>query len=402
MKSQIENQKKIKVKGETSGAEMGSEKDCQLRTGYYLIHLLKSVLNGTCPDPIPDGGVTIKELYRMAKRHNVDYIAYTGASRVPDIQMGEYEEKWQTRSMKCAMQGVIQLAERDKLYRILPEAGVRILPLKGCFVKEMYPKPEYRQMADLDMLIDEENAEKVREVMEQNGYDTEEFGKWHHDGYRKKPWCTVEIHRNMLPKAVKNQKKYKNIWDRAYEEVPDSGVYRLNWSDFYIYMLEHFAKHFRGAGSGIRSVMDIYVFLQKKGSELDREYLKKQLKMLDLWEFKEKMEQIAEHWFGSGTAGGYPAWEQMIICAGAYGTKELYYASRMEYYKERYHFTWAAKLHYLSEMVFLDFDGMSVLYPVLDKVPILLPFCWIHRILRILLRKRSTIKETLSEMKEKK
>lgn len=240
------------------------EKEQYLRTGYYLIELIRAALTDTEPGPMPEG-VTPKGLYQMAKKHSVDCIAYSGAVKIPGEGIDDFKEKWNQRSMQCAMQGIVQLAERSKLYKAFSDAGIRILPLKGCLIKEMYPRQEYRQMADLDILIDDKNAAAVKKIMEDLGYEsTGEFGTWNHDEYLKKPWCNVEIHRDMLPQKIQNAKKYKDIWERTYEEEPGSGIYKLIWDDFYIYMLEHFAKHFREGGSGIRSIMDIYVFYRIK------------------------------------------------------------------------------------------------------------------------------------------
>lgn len=370
-----------------------------IQAGYYLIKVLKSVLDGNTPEKMPVD-VTVKRLSQLAKRHNLDHMAYVGVCQIPGIQMDEELLKWQKRSMQCAMQGIVQMSERDKLYQFLTEAGVRILPLKGCLIKEMYPKQEYRQMSDLDVLIDDSSAEKVRDLMEKNGYVTDDFGNCYHDGYIKKPWTRVEIHRNMLPKEVDNAKKYRNIWDYAYEETPGCRRYRLNWDEFYIYMLEHFAKHFREGGSGIRSVMDMHIFLQEKGAELHEEYLEKRLKKLKLWDFKNRMEQIADDWFEKGITGNHVKLEEMIILSGAYGAKELRYILRTEYFKEKYHFAWMAKLRYMGEMVFLNYDGMCILYPILERVPILLPILWVHRIMKVICTRQRKVKRIFEKMKK--
>lgn len=374
-------------------------REMEVRTGYYLIELIRAVFQKTTP-PVMPKDVTVEAVYRMAKKHNLDCMAYEGICRVPEIDLGEYESKWKKRSMQCAMQGVVQLAERDKIYQVLPNAGVRILPLKGCLLKEMYPKKEYRQMSDLDMLIDDENAEQTKILMEGLGYETESFGDCHHDCYIKKPWCHVEIHRNMLPRGVENTGKYKDVWKHAYEEASRSRIYRFTWDDYYLFMLEHFAKHFREGGSGIRSIADIYVFLQGKKDALNPKYLEKRLKQLNLWEFKEQMEQIAQEWFVEGTVGRYEETEKMLIFSGAYGEKALRYLLKTEYLEKKYHSKFLARVHYMGEMVFLNYDGMCILYPVLKRYPVLLPLMWVHRMIKVVTKKRHVIKNVLQSMRK--
>ena len=373
------------------------EKAQKIKTGYYLVDVLRAVLNKETPAPIPEG-ITEQELCYMAKRHNIDFIAYEGLKAFLQ-EDGKVHAQWKQRSMQCAMQGVVQLAERDRLYRLFPEARIRILPLKGCLLKEMYPRQEYRQMSDLDILIDGDNALKAKALMEEAGYESEgNFGHTHHDGYVKKPWCHVELHTQMLYKASKNAEKYKDIWERAYEKQTGDGIWYLTWEDFYIFLLEHFAKHLYNGGSGIRFVMDVHVFLQCKGKELDQKYLKKQLKELELWEFKNLVEQIAENWFEKGIKGVFEETEELLITSGIYGTKEQYYEVQIGKLQDKYRCRWLARVAYVGEKVFLSYDRMCLLYPFLKKYAILLPFCWIHRIFRIFVKKGDKIKELFGFM----
>jgi len=69
------------------------------------------------------------------------------------------------------------------LYKIL------YIPLKGCLVKEMYPKPEYREMSDLDILVKRGDAAKLKPVMESLGYQCERFGFEKDDSYTKNHLC---------------------------------------------------------------------------------------------------------------------------------------------------------------------------------------------------------------------
>lgn len=380
---------------------MNKKQQCRMETGYYIIELIRAVLKEEEKIPNLPKGITPKDIYYMAKIHNVDCIVYRGLSEFLEKNPDEYAQKWKQRNLQCAMQGVVQLAERERLYQMFTNAGIRILPLKGCLMKEMYPKQEYRQMADLDILIDLENAARVKEMMIKSGYEDEsEHAAKHHDEYIKKPWCNVEIHKSMLPKKHQNAQKYDNIWERAYEEQPGSGIYRLSWDDFYIYMIDHFAKHFFLSGSGIRSVMDIFVFLEKKGSELHPEYLEEQFKKRDLWEFKETVEQIAKAWFEEGNVKVFEETEARIILSGAYGTVELHQMIHMENLAQKYKSKRLARLAHMGEMVFLEYDGMCSLYPVLKKHAYLLPFCWVHRIFKVIFKKQNRIQEELEKLNQ--
>ena len=70
-------------------------------------------------------------------------------------------------------------------------------------------------------------------------------------------------------------------------------VYDFEAEDFYIYMMAHMAKHFYKRGCGIRNLVDIYVFLEKFGGEMNADYLQKQFAGLGLTAFGEAGPDLA-------------------------------------------------------------------------------------------------------------
>lgn len=78
------------------------------------------------------------------------------------------------------------------------EHGMRFLLLKGILMKQHYPQSDYRTMSDIDILIDAENALKVRSVMEELGYETVDYDHDVHDAYHKPPATRIEVHRELF------------------------------------------------------------------------------------------------------------------------------------------------------------------------------------------------------------
>lgn len=370
-----------------------------LRAGYYLIDLISAVLNERVPAKKPED-MTWEEVRLMAKKHSVQSIAYAGALQLAKEEDAAVMEKWLIKSDCCALQGRVQLAERARVYQRITEAGIRILPLKGCILKDLYPKQEYRQMADLDILVDDENMERAGKILEGMGYTAKHLGGDCHDCYEKKPWMSVELHRRMLPCSCDNEDKYQDIWERAMPMDGNDRIYRLTWEDFYLFMIDHFAKHFQGGGSGIRSVMDIHVFLESKANEMDRDCLKKKLKEYNLWEFEQKMERIAAKWFRQSDTDTDAEAEAYIITSGVYGTVGQWHENHLKKMAKKYHSMTLAKLRRLWEIIWLGPDSMKQLYPILEKYPFLGGFCRIHRIVKGLITKQDKIKTEFQRMKK--
>ena len=372
------------------------EKELEFQAGLYVIELLRAVLEERKPQEKPEI-LSMKRIYGMAKKHSVECMAYEGAVQIAGPEDEAVMEKWKERSRLCGIQGMVQMAEAEKLFKELPAHGIRILPLKGCIMKKMYPKEAYRQMADLDILIDEKNAGKAREVMESLGYEEKPEGGGV-DSYVKKPWMSVELHSLMLPTQYKNWKKYLDIWERADGE---NGIYRMNWDDYYVYMIEHFAKHFYLSGSGIRSILDIHVFLGRMQDQLNPDYLRGQFRERNLEKFYKEMEELAANWFSKGVTGEKRNVEELIIFSGVYGTENGRLQNVKGKIAEKHRAPWIVKAMYILKRVFPSYRVMYDCYPAVKKCPLMLPVMWIYRAVAAVFKRPEKIKRELAFIRKK-
>ena len=163
-------------------------------------------------------------------------------------------------------------------------------------MKFYYPSPFLREMSDIDILIHGDFMEQAAVELEAMGYVLQQKIK-HHDIYRKAPGIVVEAHRAMYDRTVdERQYAYFSDLSRAVRRKGFLYVYDFEAEDFYIYMMAHMAKHFYKRGCGIRNLVDIYVFLEKFGGEMNADYLQKQFAGLGLTAFTEHMEKLARIW----------------------------------------------------------------------------------------------------------
>ena len=386
-----------------------------------LIYLLKCVLNYRLPD-YSALAVPMSDLYHLAKRHSVERMAFEAVKLIGAETIGqgnsrelrknpnwndEIFKKWQERCLVLETQSTIQQEECQQIIQKFKDREIKVLPLKGCIIKGMYPDPAYRQMGDIDLLIPGKMSELARTIMEEMGYETEFFDERNnHDVYSKRPLMHVELHRELFEQNNIFYSCYKNVWESLKPVDKDSNEYMFSWEDFYLYMLAHFAKHYYDKGSGIRSVMDIYVFRKKYGDKLDRKYIAGELNRLGLTEFCHKVEKLAEEWFSDETQGKMQRddnMEAVIFNSGVYGTYEQAMRNRLGNLMTKKTSLKMAKLKYMFSQVFVNYEGMLLGYPILKKYPFLLPGCWIFRIFKVLLVKRDKVKKdwnTLKKIKE--
>ena len=353
-------------------------------TGQYTVHLICSLLKGEVPQNKPEQ-VTFEDIYRMAVFHNVTVMTLTAIKKTGQEMDPALKEKWERRAELASAQSVVQLHERDMIYQLFEDNRIPYLPLKGCIVKEMYPDPKYRQMADLDILVHEEDNAKVKTVLEDAGYTCKHFGQEVHDIYEKKPFMDIEIHYRLLSDVhfvtyewtQEYMQFFVEPWQKA--EHGDSYRYHFSDSDFYLYMLVHLAKHYSGSGSGIRQFLDVYYLM--KNLSIDRQYVDEQLELYGLKDFCKTVEKMVLAWFGEAEADEHTTeLEQDVFSSGSYGNQERSIRHEIEKFqssqkKQNYYF------HYIKKRLFPSLEVMRVSRPVLRKYPVLLPAFWLGRIL---------------------
>lgn len=373
------------------------------RIGCYLIKILFSILHNKKPPALPDG-ITWESVFTLAKMHSVEAMTFYG---VKDhiLQDKPLYNQWKKSRDANLGQSIMQLAEQMDIFHSLYEANIRFLPLKGYQFKRLYKKPEFRQMADIDLLVDPENLSKVRSILEKKGYMIRSGAMPHHEEYFKPPCVTIEIHKQLLLIDDTRQSYYDQIWQKAIPDKKIEGAWKLTPEDFYIYQIAHFEKHFNRMGSGIRSVMDIFVYLNTFNKKLDHVYIKNELQKLGIYEFCRQMETLSQYWFSENTENlecninQLKELQRAVFLSGVYGSREFFSSRKIKYYKEKHTFLY--KVLFWRDRIFMSKQEFKNSYPILQKYPILLPFFWVHRIVFSLLYKRDTIKREMELLQEK-
>ena len=228
-------------------------------------------------------------------------------------------------------------ADMEAIFAEMDAAGIWHMPLKGAVLKDFYPQFGMRQMSDYDILFDAERAEDVRRIMEGLGFRAEEFGATHHDVYFKEPVSNFEMHRLLVGPGLyeKLYEYYRNVESRLLGEGYEK---HFSPEDFYLYLTAHEYKHYMDKGTGLRSLLDIYVYLQKEA--LDMAYVTREAEKLGFAVFEAANRSLALHLF-SDEALTEEEKEALhfIVDAGVYGSRDFAVQRRLSdsgYGKLRY------------------------------------------------------------------
>lgn len=350
--------------------------------GNYLVYLIRCILHGEEAEVKPDS-ITYEELYKMAKKHNIEGMTFTAVEKYleDDILV-----KWQAAVNQNILKSILQEEAEKEVVGALTQAGVKVLPLKGCILKHLYPQEDFRQMSDLDMLYEPGKSETVKGIMETLGYTHVVYHKEYMLVYEKPPYISIDMPSVLASGSNEKDYYFNDIWKRVIEDKEHLGRYYMTNEDFAIHMLAHHAKHYLRSGSGIRPVVDVYLFYEKYGEVLDNDYVDNILQDMEILDFKEEMLELSNYWFGKdynhSSDRKLQEMEYYIYGSGSYGTQENAVKnalSRTEKEDKK-----QSKIMYCTRRLFKPYKLMCKYYPYLKKCPVMYPLCCLHRLVKMM------------------
>ncbi|MBR4812806.1 MAG: nucleotidyltransferase family protein [Lachnospiraceae bacterium] len=342
-----------------------------------LAYLVGCSVNGRVPEKERIDAMDAEAVLRLASRHTL------GAAAAMALESGGCKSKETEKKIIIAVRRAACFeAEWETIKKKLEEAGIWYLPLKGAVIKSLYPQYGMREMADHDILFDATRAEDLRNIMEGLGYTTKEYGRSNHDAYHKPPVLNFEMHKELFDPFHDEVKEVCKYYRNTGEKLLGDGLEKhFSDEDFYLYLVAHEYKHYCFSGTGLRSLLDIYVYLSHK--TLDLEYVAQEARKMGCAEYERINRELALALFGDGelTAEG----EEMltyIVSSGTYGTNKQRVQNKM---KRK---GWG-KSRYVLNRFFVPvsrkneaYDAFSRQYPTFYKHKILLPFLPFYRTAR--------------------
>jgi len=354
----------------------------------YLAELVLAQLENRKPTDLPES-ISVDELVKIALRSHMCTLIL-GALLKLDLEEN-IKQQLKQMTLTRILTSYAQQNEYNTLIRALEENQIKSQPMKGVFMKQYYPKPELREMSDIDILINEEQLEQGEKIIKELGYEFSSK-EIHHDIYKKNPRLVLEVHWTMYDSHVdKNQYDYFHNFSRSVLMDGYQHTYTFTKEDFYVFMISHMAKHFYARGCGIRNLVDIYIYQKKFGAELDKTYLKKELKTCGIYDFACHMEKLADIWLNKKECNEFylQLFNYMLDC-GIYGKDENGMWNKFANAESGTKETSAFQLklwYYFPPMYY-----MEEYYPWIKGKPLLLPVGWVVRFFHGITKKKGKSK----------
>lgn len=368
------------------------EKKEYLKNAYDMIYLVSCSINNIKPDKTKIEKMDLNVIFKICQRHILTAcVAY--ALESIDIHNNNFIQAKE----KAIRKNIIMDKERENILNRLEQEHIWYMPLKGSIIKDWYPRLGMRQMSDNDILCDGSKRKRIKHIMKEMGFVCERFEKGD-DAYHKPPVSNFEMHNELfsLVHDKKLHEYYKNVKLKLIKDKDNEYGYHFQMEDFYVYMIAHEYKHYSEGGTGVRSLLDTYIFLRKFNDTLDWDYIFAELKKLDIIAYEKQSRELAIKLFKkkSLTEKEKKILERYIL-SGSYGTIDNGIYSNFEKLSD------GSKAKYIFRRFFPPMDEINVQWNFFYRHKLLIPILWIYRPIHAILTNWKKIKKEIKFLKEK-
>ena len=359
-----------------------------IKNGYDMLRLCKSLLLGIkMPSEMLDK-IDLDALFPVCEGHCLTAMVcyaleYNGIKA---------DEKWTEAKAKAIRKNMLLDAERAQITAFLEKEHIWYTPLKGSILKDYYPNVGMRQMSDNDILFDPSYRSTVKTYMKDRGYYLKSGINDHCDEWVKEPVYNFEMHLNLFNHSNDETGYFTNVKEKLIRIADKSYEYRFSDEDFYIYMTAHAYKHYGIGGTGLRTLIDYYIYLKNKESSMDWVYISDELKKLEMDEFEAQIHQTARKVFSSKShlTDDERKMVRFMLGSGAYGNLENMICNTSR--KLNAH----NKMQYIFKRIFPNKAWLKRYAPTVAKYPVLYPGYMMYRLYRLLFVTR---KQRLNELR---
>ncbi len=364
------------------------------RVNDALFVLLRSAMSGSPLSNEERSAVSadlFDELFALSKEHDMAHLVAVALSNNGLLEKGSPGSEKFTSSMYQAVLRYEQTNyELDRLCKILEQAQIPFIPLKGSVIRRLYPEPWMRTSCDIDILVHESDVEKAAEYLVENcGYEKERLES--HDISLFSPnHVHLELHYDLIEDYLFEARAevLKNVWDVSILREGYSFWREMIDDMFFFYHVAHMAKHFEGGGCGLRPFIDLW--LLDRQTNVDKTKRDRLLEQGGLLKFANTARRLSEAWLGGAEHTQTTRQvEEYILSGGVYGNTE----NRVAVQQNKK----GGKIKYIVSKIFPTYETMKFFYPILQKHKRLLPIMHLRRWMRIVFF--GTTKQTQYELK---
>lgn len=347
-----------------------------------------------------DEKINWNDLIEEAEAHKVTPLIYSSISKDDAIKVMD-KETLNSIKKKVFYSSVGQSSHIKRVAEVLEKfnnAGIPLIVLKGLVVRDYYPIPDLRTMCDADVLVHEEDLEKVSALMVSLGF-TKSKEKDDHGAHLVfyKGTLIFEVHWTLInDRFFKGDKSFEDkLWDDVMEvNVGGVKALSLGLEDLAVHLCTHMAVHLAYSGFGVRQLTDLVVLVEKKGSEINWTSFIEKTKECGVYRFAMAIFEICNRLFDMEITEAIKKEKKLkdkyiemliedIFASGVHGKKdkERVFAAEFAFDQgEGATDGTSSIVKKFFKLLFPPISSMSDKYSYAKKYKIFAPIAWIHHL----------------------
>lgn len=377
----------------------------------YMLMLLEAIINQK-PVQALRRYVNWERILSVSDYQNIVGLVYLGTLGIEKEISEECGQQFYQKYRKgLLLYESYKKAEEVILWQ-LERYGIDALLLSDSSVGELYPLPEMASLSQIEILVDKKNLPQIYRLMRDMDYEQEQDRLGSGDVYVRVPGIRVVFY-GEIPIANKVLKRYfsgpvrkylrmetcsqqdnpsgKVPWAAEFYSAKYRYIHILSDEEEYMYRVGKLVELYLTGILKIRDVLEFWLFRNVLDEAFSWKAVKELLEKAKWTQFVHQADVLSSLWFEEGVRLQYGIaleLEEYILLHGQ-ENKHLdkmllpHEKVRLDFYRRDREEEWSLKKR---EWMFPPRDYMCQFFPVLDKFPFLLVFCWGIRYVRILIR----------------
>ena len=361
----------------------------------YIVELSRAAIFDDTPF-VPEESINWEYVYNKSIEQNITGLLFTAVSKLPD----EYRpgkdlfNKWQQKMLETIAVTSRQYNEFLRMSKIFSNNDIKIVVLKGGFIRRIYLPPELRTMGDFDILVKKADINRAAQVLKKEGYDINKavFGI---EAKNKNAYW--EVFYLLEEEFVYEPEKYtQEVYNSSFTVdnffVPEPAL-------FLTHLIVHTGKHYIEKGAGIRNLLDITLYIKKYAPKIDFVYVEKICKEQNFLKIYRYIINALEDWYKIDLS--FVEYEKVdtdlfmeyTLLNGIFGKHGNVLLRQMSL-DERENSRGIVRLFFPPVKTLKD------RYKYLRKFPFLLPLAWVQRVMFGVFVKKVSIKNMIKDIDE--
>ena len=350
-----------------------------------------------------------KLVENISRKHNLFPLFFDVASKYNSyLQTNHYNQSMEEAMFIIALQ-VKRTDSFLKLYKSFIIGEVYPLVMKGLICRSLYGELcDHRPSGDEDILVPISDFWRAKTILEENGYfpieevreDIDLSSVQEITFVNQEENLHIELHLNPMGREndARSQMSdcFKDVFDDYIEmEIQGVKVRTMSHQNHFTFLILHALRHFLGGGIGLRQMLDILLYQEKYGPEIDIDKLEETLQQFKAVSFWSDLVHIGNKYLGFNLPIRHEACcaEELLedmMSNGVFGndTAAKRTAERTvmfvtgDYLRDKK----TNKVAMILKTIFPSKEYLLTNSPYLREKPWLLPIAWVERWCRFLKR----------------